>query len=116
MIDGIPHFSMQSEERVHDVLLGNLDYQINFNDSRSSFIAYLAAQQTNRTHYTGIRPEIGSAADVIHFTNPPYGTSLSITKQLGLQLNYQYNSFIGPNLLTIGSEVISDLVNDEIFI
>jgi outer membrane receptor for ferrienterochelin and colicins len=114
MIDGIPHFSMQSEERVHDVLLGNLDYQINFNDSRSSFIAYLAAQQTNRTHYTGIRPEIGSAADIIHLENPPYGTSLNTTKQAGIQINHTINKFFGPNVLTIGSEVVADDVMDEI--
>ena len=114
MIDGIPHFSMQSEERVHDVLLGNLDYQINFNDARSSFIAYLAAQQTNRTHYTGIRPEIGSAADVIHLENPPYGTSLNTTKQAGFQINHTISKFFGPNVLTIGSEVVADDVMDEI--
>ena len=114
MIDGIPHFSMQSEERVHDVLLGNLDYQINFNDSRSSFIAYLAAQQTNRTHYTGIRPEIGSAADVIHLEQPPYGTSLNTTKQAGFQINHTINKFFGPNVLTLGSEVVADDVMDEI--
>ena len=114
MIDGIPHFSMQSEERVHDVLLGNLDYQINFNDARSSFIAYLAAQQTNRTHYTGIRPEIGSAADVIHLENPPYGTSLNTTKQAGFQINHTISKFFGPNVLTLGSEVVADDVMDEI--
>ena len=114
MIDRVPHFSMQSEERVHDVLLGNLDYQINFNDSRSSFIAYLAAQQTNRTHYTGIRPEIGSAADVVHLENPPYGTSLNTTKQGGFQINHTVNKFFGPNVLTIGSEIVSDDVMDEI--
>lgn len=114
MIDGIPHFSMQSEERVHDVLLGNLDYQINFNDARSSFIAYLAVQQTNRTHYTGIRPEIGSAADVIHLESPPYGTSLNTTKQAGFQINHTINKFFGPNVLTLGSEVVADDVMDEI--
>ena len=114
MIDGIPHFSMQSEERVHDVLLGNLDYQINFNDARSSFIAYLAAQQTNRTHYTGIRPESGSAADVIHLENPPYGTSINTTKQAGFQINHTISKFFGPNMLTIGSEVVADDVMDEI--
>ncbi|MDB4126488.1 TonB-dependent receptor [Flavobacteriales bacterium] len=114
MIDGIPHFSMQSEERVHDVLLGNLDYQINFNDARSSFIAYLAALQTNRTHYTGIRPESGSAADVIHLENPPYGTSLNTTKQAGFQINHTISKFFGPNMLTIGSEVVADDVMDEI--
>jgi outer membrane receptor for ferrienterochelin and colicins len=114
MINRAPHFSMQSEERVHDVLLGNLDYQINFNDSRSSFIAYLAAQQTNRTHYTGIRPEIGSADDVTHLENPPYGTSLNTTKQAGFQINHSISKFFGPNVLTIGSEVVSDDVMDEI--
>ena len=114
MINGIPHFSMQSEERVHDILLGNLDYQINFNDARSSFIAYLAAQQTNRTHYTGIRPEIGSAADVIHLEQPPYGTSLNTTKQAGFQINHTINKFFGPNVLTLGSEVVADDVMDEI--
>ena len=114
MIDRVPHFSMQSEERVHDVLLGNLDYQINFNDSKSSFIAYLAAQQTNRTHYTGIRPEIGSADDIIHLENPPYGTSLNTTKQAGFQINHTISKFFGPNVLTLGSEVVADDVMDEI--
>ena len=114
MIDRVPHFSMQSEERVHDVLLGNLDYQINFNDSKSSFIAYLAAQQTNRTHYTGIRPDIGSADDIIHLENPPYGTSLNTTKQAGFQINHTISKFFGPNVLTLGSEVVADDVMDEI--
>ena len=114
MVDGVPHFSMQSEERVHNVLLGNLDYQINFNDARSSFIAYLAAQQTNRTHYTGIRPDIGSTDDVIHLQNPPYGTSLNTTKQAGFQINHTISNFFGPNILTLGSEVVADDVMDEI--
>jgi len=114
MVDGVPHFSMQSEERVHNVLLGNLDYQINFNDARSSFIAYLAAQQTNRTHYTGIRPDIGSTDDVIHLQNPPYGTSFNTTKQAGFQINHTISNFFGPNILTLGSEVVADDVMDEI--
>ena len=114
MVDGVPHFSMQSEERVHNVLLGNLDYQINFNDARSSFIAYLAAQQTNRTHYTGIRPDIGSTDDVIHLQNPPYGTSLNTTKQAGFQINHTISNFFGPNILTLGSELVADDVMDEI--
>ena len=114
MVDGVPHFSMQSEERVHNVLLGNLDYQINFNDARSSFIAYLAAQQTNRTHYTGIRPDIGSNDDVIHLQNPPYGTSLNTTKQAGFQINHTISNFFGSNILTLGSEFVADDVMDEI--
>ena len=114
MVDGVPHFSMQSEERVHNVLLGNLDYQINFNDARSSFIAYLAAQRTNRTHYTGIRPDICSNDDVIHLQNPPYGTSLNTTKQAGFQINHTISNFFGPNKLTFGSEIVADDVMDEI--
>jgi len=114
MIDRIPHFLMQSEERVHNVLLGNLDYQVNFNNERSSLIAYLAAQKTNRQHYTGIRPEIGSADDIIHLKNPPYGTSLNTTKQAGVQINHKVSKFFGPNVLTIGSEIVTDDVMDEI--
>ena len=114
MIDGVPHFSMQSEERVHNVLLANLDYQVNSKDGSSSFIGYLAAQKTNRTHYTGIRPEIGSNDDIIHLENPPYGTSLNTTKQAGFQINHTIEEIFGPNVLTLGSEVISDDVIDEI--
>ena len=38
MIDGAPHFAMQSEERVHDFLVGNIDYSIDFNSGNSSLI------------------------------------------------------------------------------
>ena len=111
---GAPHFAMQSEERVHDVLIGNIDYNIDFKSGKSSLLAYLAAQKTDRDHYTGIRPLVGSNDDVAHLVSPPYGTSLSTTKQLGFQFNYKYSDFIGPNLLTIGSDLFSDYVNDEI--
>ena len=114
MISGAPHFSLQSEERVHDILVGNIDYSIDFNSDKSSLFVYLAAQKTEREHYTGIRPEVGTVDDVSHLTNPPYGTSLSITNQLGFQFNYKYNDFIGPNVITIGTDVVSDIVNDEI--
>ena len=59
------HFFNKAEERVHDVMLGNIDYQINFNNTYSSFITYLSSQQTQRDHYTGIRPDIGSVDDEI---------------------------------------------------
>ena len=112
MITGAPHFAMQSEERVHDILLGNLDYQLNFNDGNSSLITYLAAQQTKREHYTGIKPEAG--ADEEHLANPPYGTSLNTTKQGGFQLNHKINKLFRSNVFTIGSEYVSDDVMDEI--
>ena len=114
MIDGSAHFSMQAEERVHDVLLANVDYQINFNDGSSSFITYLASQQTQREHYTGIRPDTGTVEDVHHLFDPPYGISLNTTSQFGLQLNHKYENFLGSNVFTVGSEYTSDNIMDEI--
>ena len=58
MIDQPPHLNMQSEERIQNILFGDINYQIDFNKN-SNFISYLAIQQTKREHYTGIRPEIG---------------------------------------------------------
>ncbi|MGB1314998.1 MAG: TonB-dependent receptor, partial [Chitinophagales bacterium] len=40
MLKKAPHLALQSEERTHNVLVGNLDYQINFNQDKTSFIAY----------------------------------------------------------------------------
>lgn len=114
MVGGAAHFAMQAEERVHDVLLGNVDYQINFNDGASSLIAYLASQQTQREHYTGIRPDAGSVDDEGHLSKPPYGTSLNTTNQIGFQLNHECNNFLGSNVFTVGSEYNSDDVIDEI--
>ena len=45
MVNDPAHMALQSEERTHNVLMGGLDYQINFNDDNSSFIAYLAGQK-----------------------------------------------------------------------
>jgi outer membrane receptor for ferrienterochelin and colicins len=114
MIDGAAHFSMQAEERFHDVLLGNVDYQINFNDGSSSFITYLASQQTQREHYTGIRPDTATIEDVGHLSDPPYGISLNTTSQFGFQLNHKYENLLGSNVFTVGSEYTSDNIMDEI--
>ena len=114
MIDGAAHFSMQAEERVHDVLLANIDYQINFNDGSSSFITYLASQQTQREHYTGIRPDTSTVEDVGHLSDPPYGISLNTTSQFGFQLNHKYENLLGSNVFTVGSEYTSDNIMDEI--
>ena len=115
MVSRAPHLTMQAEERNHDIMLGNLDYQINFNQGVSSFITYLASQHTLREHYTGIRPEIGSVQDDIHLSTPPYGTSLNTTNQIGFQLNHKIENFFGSNVFSIGSEYNSDYVMDEIF-
>tara|TARA_B100001250_G_scaffold85875_1_gene70996 strand:- start:25435 stop:27741 length:2307 start_codon:yes stop_codon:yes gene_type:complete len=114
MLTGAAHFALQAEERMHDIFLGNIDYQLNFNDGASSLISYLAGQQTKREHYTGVRPGVNDSADADHLANPPYGTSLNITKQLGFQLNHRYDKFIGTNIFTVGSEYVSDDVVDEI--
>mgnify|MGYP001166849552 CR=1 FL=1 len=112
--DFLPHYAMQSEERIHDVNIGNIDYNINFNNGFSSLNTYIAFQNTNREHYTGIRPQIGTPEDTSHILNPPYGSSVNTTSQIGLQLNHEYNKFLGFNMFTIGSEFIFDYVLDEI--
>ena len=114
MVDGVAHFAMQSEERVHDIFLCDLDYKIYFNDKESSLITFLAIQNTNREHYTGIRPEIGSLEDSFHLTSPPYGTSFNITKQAGFQLNHNIKNLVGTNILTAGFEYLSDEIIDKI--
>lgn len=115
MIENAPHFAMQSEERTHDVYVGNIDYQINFNEDKSSIITYFAMQNTDREHYTGIRPEVGSTEDASHLASPPYGTSETTTVQGGLQFNHKLDNFFkGNNVLTIGGEFVQDDVFDVI--
>ena len=87
MIDKQAHLAQQSEERVHNILMGGLDYQLNFNDNNSSVITYLAGQYTDRDHYTGLYPgadefDSDSAflqAEKIHLQNPPYGYTYNTT-------------------------------------
>lgn len=114
IVDKAAHLALQSEERTHDVLMGSLDYQINFNNDNSSVIAYLAGQRTDRDHYTGIFPD--TEADITtHLENPPYGTSKTTTFQGGAQLNHRFNDFIkGSNVFTFGSEYVLDDVVDQI--
>jgi len=114
MVDGPAYLAQQSEERTHDVVLGSLDYQINFNDEKSSLITYLAGQQTDRDHYTGIFPD--DEIDIEnHISSPPYGTSKTVTLQGGLQYNHRLNDFLkGSNVLTVGSEYLVDDVLDVI--
>ena len=114
MVDKAAHLAKQSEERTHDVLMGGLDYQINFNEDNSSFIAYVAGQYTERAHYTGIYPD--SAEDIQdHLENPPYGDTENTTLQFGTQINHRLNNFFGgKNILTIGTEYVYDDVFDSI--
>ncbi len=114
MVKKAPHFALQSEERTHDVYVGNIDYQINFNDNNSSIITYAAMQYTGRDHYTGIFPD-GATAIQNHLENPPYGTSTTTTFQGGVQFNHKFEEFFkGNNVFTIGGEFVQDDVLDEI--
>lgn len=114
MTDKPAHLMQQSEERTHNILMGSADYQINFNEYKSSFIAYAAVQNTQRGHYTGVFPD--SAAEIqYHVENPPFGTSNTTTSQVGFQLNHEISHFFKrKNILTLGSEYVSDKVFDNI--
>ncbi len=114
MVDGPAYLALQSEERTHNVLVGNIDYQINWNEDRSSFISYVAFQNTDRDHYTGILPD-DSLLRANHRTVPPYGTSANTTAQAGFQFNHNFQSFpLGSNVFTVGSEFIEDDILDQI--
>lgn len=114
MVEKPAYLTQQSEERTHNVFMGGIDYQINFNEDNSSFIVYMAGQNTGRKHYTGILPE--DPADIeVHKDNPPYGFTSNLTIQAGTQFNHKLMNFPGgPNVLTFGAEYIFDDVLDTI--
>ena len=129
ILDKPAHLAQMSEERTHNILMGGLDYQINFNQDYSSFITYLAGQRTNRDHYTGLYPILADfeadteaeaetlflEAEQKHLTNPPYGTTENTTFQAGTQLNHRFSEFLGGiNVVTIGLEHTYDDVVDSI--
>ena len=116
MRDEIPaHFAEQSEERTHNILAGGIDYQINFNDYESSFISYVAYQNTDREHYTGIKPNDDSGELDLFLINPPYGNSYVKTLNTGFQLNHIAKSSLrGDSIFTLGVDYLYDSVFDEI--
>ncbi len=113
MINVAPHIAEQSEERQHNIFLANLDYEINLS-SDQSLVSYIAYQNTDRKHYTGIKPASGTQEEVQFMLNPPYGHSNSQTTQLGFQYNKDYILFDRSSSLIFGTELISDLIYDEI--
>lgn len=114
MVEGPAHLAQQAEERTHNVLMGSVDYQINFNQDNSSVILYAAGQQTDRNHYTGILPDEPEEI-AAHLAAPPYGTSLNTTYQGGLQVNHRLRNFLGgSNVITVGTEYLVDDVLDVI--
>jgi outer membrane receptor for ferrienterochelin and colicins len=114
MVEGPAHLALQSEERTHNILVGNIDYQIKFNGGNSSLQTYAAIQNTSRDHYTGIFPN--DPQDIAnHLANPPYGTSANQTWQGGVQYNQNLSEFpLGSNVLTFGAEYMEDDILDEI--
>ena len=114
MVDQTAHLNQQAEDRTHDVWMGSLDYQINFNEDKSALIAYLSGHRTNRDHYTGIFPDDPAAIET-HLSSPPYGISETTTFQGGAQFNYRVNRFFkGTNVFTLGGEYLKDAVLDNI--
>ena len=113
MINVAPHIAEQSEERQHNIFLANLDYEINLS-SDQYLVSYIAYQNTDRKHYTGIKPISGTQEEVQFMLNPPYGHSNSQTTQLGFQYNKDYILFDRSSSLIFGTEFISDLIYDEI--
>lgn len=114
MVEGPAYLAKQSEERTHNVFMGSLDYQIDFNDFRNSIAIYYGGQRTDRDHYTGIIPD--DSLEIRSFlAKPPYGTSEVITHQVGFQLNNMLDGFIyGDAIMSIGAEYIYDDVFDKI--
>ncbi|MAP81714.1 MAG: TonB-dependent receptor [Aequorivita sp.] len=114
MVDKPAYLAKQSEERTHNVLMGSLDYQMNFNDNKSSLILYYGVQQTDRDHYTGIIPD-DEFEQQLFFAEPPYGVSEVTTHQGGAQYNQVFDNFLeGSSVLTGGLEYVYDEVFDKI--
>ena len=92
-----------------------MDYQINFNNYDSSFITFVAYQNTDREHYTGIKPDDDAIELDAFLKNPPYGVSYVETINTGFQLNHMISPFFsGDNVLTLGGDYLHDRVFDEI--
>lgn len=114
IIDKPVFLSQQAEERTHNIWMGSTDYQVNFNNKKTSLIVYSAFQNTQRDHYTGILPDSLDAI-IDHIENPPYGNSSTTTIQGGFQINHEISNFLKHrNVLSFGSEYISDKVKDQI--
>ena len=114
MILDSAHIAQQSEDRSHDVFIGNLDYEIISRDNHSSFIFYCSGQNTNRDHYTGIHPN-NEVELSMFMSNPPYGGSLTKTYQGGIQVNHSAQEFpLGKNTITLGGEYLFNEVLDSI--
>lgn len=93
----------QSEYRLHNILVGGINYEHQAKDKASSYSIYGSAQNTKRTHYTGI--------DQID----AWGHTKNYSVQNGFQYNYINSDFLhGKNTFTTGIENQYEYTFDEI--
>jgi outer membrane receptor for ferrienterochelin and colicins len=93
----------QSEYRLHNILVGGFNYDHIFHEKKSWISIYGAAQNTKRTHYTGI-----DHVDA-------WGHTRNYSLQGGLQYNYVAENFMGgKNTFTAGAEQQYEYTYDEI--
>ena len=108
------YIANQAEERRHNIFLGNIDYELYFNNYNSSLISYFAYQNTDREHYTGIKPEPNTNEYNNFLLNPPYGNSDVETINTGFQLNHTLGKKYSNNILSLGIDLLYDKVFDQI--
>jgi len=93
----------QSEYRLHNILVGGFNYEHKFRNENTSFSVYGSAQNTKRTHYTGMDHVDG------------WGHTKNHSFQGGIQVNHTLNDFLGgKNTLTTGIEEQYEYTFDEI--
>ncbi|WP_400261285.1 TonB-dependent receptor domain-containing protein [Sphingobacterium sp. SG20118] len=93
----------QSEYRLHNIVVGGFNYEHQSKDKDQSFSVYGSAQNTKRTHYTGI--------DQID----AWGRTKNHSMHGGVQYNYIANNFLnGKNTFTTGVENQYEYTFDEI--
>lgn len=93
----------QSEYRLHNILLGGINYEHTSKNEKATISLYCSGQNTSRKHYTGI--------DYID----AWGRTKNYSLQGGLQFNYKMEQFfLGENMLTVGAENQYEYTNDEI--
>jgi outer membrane receptor for ferrienterochelin and colicins len=93
----------QSEYRLHNILVGGFNYEHRFANDNTSFSVYGSAQNTKRTHYTGMDHVDG------------WGHTKNHSFQGGVQVNHTVNDFLGgKNTLTTGVEEQYEYTFDEI--
>ncbi len=113
------HLADQSEERIHRIWTGGINFKYKLPNKKSGLSVYFAGQHTVRDHYTGILPDVeedlDSTALINHLADPPYGATLNRSLQGGIQWNQQIpNLIFGKNTISTGIEYQQDYIHDEI--